>query len=562
MPVTALDHLLWRLAIDLPEVTVAGVIYETERPTLGRARRAQRFLRLLRDRDFRVYAASRIASAFKARAMGVSDSVLRVIHAAPREPNGPSLSLEAFADRCRTRGVAFLVTRNLHDAASLDFVRRLEPDLGLIYGTRILKPALFTLPRRGSINIHKHRLPDYRGCGAPGLWELRDKRPDLTVTVHRVVADVDAGGILGERSIPIEPLDTLDSLGMKADVVGVDLLVDVLRDESAGRAVERPQGTGGQLYKGFHPHQVRALERRIQAGRLQWRPVYTRNRLKLLARTAALPFVALRNRRRRREKRFPITVLYHHLTSDRPKFMSLPTAEFARHVRFLKRHYRIVSLDEAVAMLAKDEVAEPTVVLTLDDGYAENFVGLRAIVELERVPVTICVCTRHVADRSELAHDVERGERGFPSMSWDEVRYLDRHGVTIASHTRTHHDCGTGSYADLVSEIAGARRDLETELGHRVDIFAFPKGKPRNVSPAAYRIALQHYSVVMSASAGGNGGPFVPPGELRRYCHPDTIWELELQLQALLDRPVPPLPAPRDIGASPAIPQLAPKDLS
>ena len=109
--------------------------------------------------------------------------------------------------------------------------------------------------------------------------------------------------------------------------------------------------------------------------RPQWRPVYTRNRLKLILRTAALPFVALRNRRRRRRKRFPIVVLYHHLTSDRPKFMSLPTAQFARHVRFLQRHYRIVSVDEAVAMLAKDEVPEPTVVLTLDDGYAENFSG-------------------------------------------------------------------------------------------------------------------------------------------------------------------------------------------
>ena len=135
------------------------------------------------------------------------------------------------------------------------------------------------------------------------------------------------------------------------------------------------------------------------------------------------------------------------------------------------------------------------------------------------------------------------------------MRCLDRHGVTIASHTRTHHDCGTGGYAELVAEIAGSRRDLEIELGHRIDVFAFPKGKPRNVSPAAYRLALQHYSVVMSASAGENTGPFVPPGELRRYCHPDTIWELELQLQALLDRAAPPLPVPQDAEPWPARPQ-------
>jgi peptidoglycan/xylan/chitin deacetylase (PgdA/CDA1 family)/folate-dependent phosphoribosylglycinamide formyltransferase PurN len=546
LPVPALEHLLWRLTLDLPEVTVAGILYETDRPTLTHGKRARRAFRLLDDADFRVYAAARIASAVRARAVGMSDWLLRVVHAAPRHPNGPPLSLESFAERSRTRGVAFHITRDLHDASSLDFVRTLDADLGLIYGTRILKPGLFTLPRRGSINIHKHRVPDYRGCGAPGLWELRDGCPDLTMTVHRVVADVDAGGILGERTIPIEPFDTLESLAMKADVVGVDLLIDVLRSETLGRSVERPQGAGGQLFKGYKPHHVHAIERRIRSQRAAWRPAFTRDRLKLIVRTAALPFVALRNWRRRQQKRFPITVLYHHLTSDRPKFMSLPTIEFARHVRFLKRHYRIVSLDEAVRMLARNEVPEPTVVLTLDDGYADNFVGLRAIVELERVPVAICVCTQHVTDRSELAHDIQRGERGFPSMGWNEVRYLDRHGVTIASHTRTHHDCGTGGYAELVAEIAGSRRDLETKLGHRVDVFAFPKGKPRNVSPAAYRLALQHYSVVMSASGGENRGPFGPPGELRRYCHPDTIWELELQLQSLLDRQMPRLPVPQD----------------
>jgi methionyl-tRNA formyltransferase len=557
MPVAALEHLLWRLALDLPDVKVAGVLYEMPRPPLSRGQRLRRFFRLFRDRTFRAYAAARVGAALETRALAASDWMLRAIHAAPRDPNGSPLSLESFVEASRRHGVSFRVTRDAHDHESLEFVRSLDADVGLIYGARILKPALFSLPRRGSINIHKHRLPDYRGSGPAGLWELRDGRSDLTVTVHRVVAEVDAGNILGERTFPIEPLDTLESLGMKADVVGVDLLVDVLRSERLGHPAERPQGAGGTLYAKYAAHHIHALERRIRSQRVEWHPEYTRGRVKLVARSLALPFLAFRNHRRRRLKRFPVVVLYHHLTSDRPKFMSLPTAELARHVHFLKRHYRIVSLDEAVALLKNDEVTSPTVVLTFDDGYAENFVGLRAIVELERVPVTICVCTQHVANRSELAHDVQRGEVGFPSMGWDEVRYLERHGVAIASHTRTHHDCGTGSYEQLVSEIAGSRRDLEAALGHTVEIFAFPKGKPGNVSPAAYRLALQHYSVVLSASAGDNTAPFVPPGELRRFCHPQSLWELELQLQSLLERPVPPLPVPQDADSSPAVPRLA-----
>jgi peptidoglycan/xylan/chitin deacetylase (PgdA/CDA1 family)/folate-dependent phosphoribosylglycinamide formyltransferase PurN len=543
-----LQHLLWRLALDLPEAQVVGVLYETARPPLPASRRIRRWARLARDPQFLRYIGHRVVGSLSARAERLLDGALRFIHAAPEEPNGPPLSLDGLVEPWRSRGVAFHVTRDLHDAESLAFVRSLEADLGLIYGTRILKPALFAIPKRGSINIHKHKVPDYRGGGAAGLWEMADGRTEQTVTVHRVVEQVDAGAVLGERTFAIEPLDTLESVQMKADVVSVDLIVDVIRDEASGRSLERPQPTGGRLYKGCQPHQQHAIECRIRATRTAWRASYMRPLLKRLARVPLLPLQAIRNHRRRRTKTFPIIVLFQHLTSDRPKRMALPTAQFARHVRYLKKHYRIVSLQRAVELLQTGSVDAPTVVLTLDDGYAENFKGLRAIAELEQVPFTVCVCTQHVTDRSELPHDVARGEHGFPSLGWEDVRYLDRHGVEIASHTRTHFDCGTGDYARLVHEIAGSKRELEAELGHPVTTFAFPKGMPENIPALANGIALQHYPVVLSAACGQNVAPMHPPMEIRRYGHPDSLLELELQVQELLDPPVPPRPVPAELA--------------
>ena len=543
-----LRHLLWRLAIDLPDARVVGVLYETARPALPRAKRVQRFLRLLGDRQFIRYVGHRVVTAGTACAGRMLDAALRFVHAAPAEPNGPPLSVEALSEQAQADGISFHVTADVHDAASLAFVRELRADLGLIYGTRILKPALFTIPRRGSINIHKHKVPDYRGSGAPGIWELADGCAEQTVTVHRVVEEVDAGAVLGERSFPIEPLDTLESVQMKADVIGVDLIVDVLRDEALGRSVERPQPHGGRLYKGFAPHRQHALECQIRRSRPRWRPAYWRPLPKRLARLPLLMTAAIRNHRRRRARRFPVVVLFHHLTSDRPKRMALPTAEFARHVRFLKKHYRIVSLDRAVDMLRSGVVDAPTVVLTLDDGYAENFKGLRAIAELEQVPFTMCVCTTLVGSHGELPHDIARGEHGFPSMGWEEIRYLDRHGVAIASHTRTHFDCGQGDYAQLLDEIAGSKRDLAAQLGHPVNAFAFPKGMPENIPALANGLALQQYDVVMSAACGPNVPPMQPPMEIRRYGHPESLLELELQIQELLDPAVPPRPIPEGVG--------------
>jgi folate-dependent phosphoribosylglycinamide formyltransferase PurN/peptidoglycan/xylan/chitin deacetylase (PgdA/CDA1 family) len=549
-----LQHLLWRLTLDLPEAQVVGVLYETARPPLPRARRLRRFLKLLPDPLFRSYVRHKAIRLVRSAGERAVDAALRVIHAAPAEPNGAPLSLERLITEWRSQGVAFHITRDLHDADSLSFVRELNGDLGLIYGTRILKPSLFTIPRRGSINIHKHKVPDYRGGGAPGIWEMAEGCTEQTVTVHRVVEEVDAGAVLGERSFPIEPFDSLESVQMKADVIGVDLIIDVLRDEALGRTVERPQPTGGRLYKGCHGHVQHALECRIRRSRPRWRPRPMRPLWTRILRVPLLPMRAVENHRRRRTKSFPVIVLFHHLTADRPKHMGLPTTEFARHVRYLKKHYRIVSLARAVDMLRNSEVDAPTVVLTLDDGYAENFNGLRAIAELEQVPFTLCVCTDHVSEQSEFAHDIARGEHGFPAMSWDDVRYLDRHGITIASHTRTHFDCGLGNYARLVEEIAGSKGELETQLGHPVEAFAFPKGMPRNIPPLANGIALQHYPVVMSAACGPNVPPMHPPMEIRRYAHPDSLLELELQVQELLDPAIPPRPVPEGFALSSALP--------
>jgi folate-dependent phosphoribosylglycinamide formyltransferase PurN/peptidoglycan/xylan/chitin deacetylase (PgdA/CDA1 family) len=542
-----LRHLVWRLQLDLPEVTLAGVLYETARPPLARGKRIERMGRLLGDAQFLRYVAHKAQRSMRDRVEHVVDRALRAIHAAPENLNGPALTLDGLVEECAARGVAFHVTRDLHDAASLAFVRGLGADIGLIYGTRILKPALYDIPARGSINIHKHKVPEYRGGGPPGLWELQDGCTEQTVTVHRVVEEVDAGVVLGERTFPIEPFDDLESVQMKADVVSVDLIVDVLRDERLGRTIGRPQPTGGRLFKGYSAHRTHAIECAIRRSRPRWKPAYQCSLPKRLARIAALPLLALRNRRRARTHSHPVIVLFHHLTSDRPKRLGMPTSQLAKQVRYLKKHYRIASLPDAVEMLRRGGVDAPTVVLTLDDGYAENFMGLRAIAELERVPFTVCVCTDHVTHRSELPHDVVRGEHGFPSMGWDQVRYLDRHGVTIACHTRTHFDCGQGDYARLVDEIAGSKQELEARLGHPVDTLAFPKGKPANIPPLAHALALQHYAVIMSAGGGANVPPMQEPIELRRYSQPDSVVELELQVQEILDRPVPPRPVPHGV---------------
>ena len=535
VPPSRLRHFLWRLVTDLPEVEVAGMLYETSRPPLPLSKRLSRLSGLVQDREFRAFAFHKLVGQFRSRVSNSFDRLLRLIHACPESPNGPPISLDSLTEYCKANGIAFRVTSDFHAQESLDFVRAVAPHLGVIFGTRILKPQLFAIPSRGSINIHKHKVPDYRGSGAPGIWEMRDGRDEATVTVHRVLASVDAGAVLGERTFRIDPFDTLVSVGLKADVLAIDLLVDVLRSESRGCSVEVPQTSEGTVYKGFKDHQLFAIERSIRAKRTTYKSSRGRPAHKLIMRTLAYPALLFRNLHRRRRKNFPVIILFHHLITDKPKTLGLPTDHFLKHIRFLKKHYRIASLPEAVEMLKRNEVPVPTVVLTFDDGYAENFLGLRAVIEAENVPVALFVCTQAVSDGSEFDHDLNRNEHGFPALTWDQVRYFDRHDVTIGSHTRNHFDCGSGDVQALTAEIAGSHEDLRRELGHDVLFFSFPKGMEENMSEAAVQLAGQHYPYVFSAIHGANCGSLAPGCRFYRCAYPASIWEVELLLQSLLE---------------------------
>lgn len=90
-------------------------------------------------------------------------------------------------------------------------------------------------------------------------------------------------------------------------------------------------------------------------------------------------------------------------------------------------------------------------------------------------------------------------------MTWDHVRALSRAGNDIESHSRSHRVLQTLDDADLESEIAGSRADLEAQLGRPVRAIAYPVGRRlgsgterirEHIARAGYRIGLSNASGV------------------------------------------------------------------
>lgn len=460
----------------------------------------------------------------------LGDWLLRLAHACPALPNGPTgFTLEDLEAACGRAGASLRVVPDVHAPQAIEFLREHKPDLGVLYGGIRLGAPLEEAPRQGWLDLY----PPPRAAGRPNG---ADADAGITVAVRRLKAGEKAWSIIRTATVPHQVLDTPAGLALKASLVGRDLLVGALAGFTGGR----PETRTAEAAAGLPAVPPRSSPLPTAAAELEAalpldapaRPAW-----KLLLRTALfLPWVVARNWVRRLRGSFPVVILFHHVLSDRPHHLGISTERFLGQVEYLRRHYRIVGLDEAVELLRGGRVPVPTVVLTFDDGYQENFLTLRAVAEETGIPLTVFVCTEPARTQREFEHDVRRGERGFLPLTWEQIEKLGREGIEIGSHTRTHFDCGRSSRPLLVSEIAGSKADLEERLGRPPRFFSFPWGKPENMSREALRIALASYPHALSACGGANfPGDYRDHWHLRRCAHPNHPWELELTLQSVLE---------------------------
>lgn len=255
--------------------------------------------------------------------------------------------------------------------------------------------------------------------------------------------------------------------------------------------------------------------------------------------------------RRASEPRFAI-LCYHRIgTGGIPFYSELPAQTFEKQMRYLRKRYRIISLDQLIQEMNHPERLDPAVSITFDDGYRDLFTEAFPVLQEYRVPATIfltvgCIETGEVAwyDRVFLALQIAPGdaldlmldgprrfalssgasriraaveiitylrsvsrscreqccaalERQVPlpaselrdrMLSWEQVRTMDRAGISFGSHTMSHPVLSRQTPREMETELLESKRILEQRLGHPVESFAFPFGKREECGGTAREI--------------------------------------------------------------------------
>lgn len=135
-----------------------------------------------------------------------------------------------------------LVVASVNDAECVAFIRDRAPDVIAVCGTSVLKPEVFTLAPKGTVNIHTGITPEYRSAD-PIFWALYRGEPEkVGVTIHYIDRGIDTGPILHQETVPVYAEDSLASIYVRCIRRGAELYWRALDEIENGspRTVRRP----------------------------------------------------------------------------------------------------------------------------------------------------------------------------------------------------------------------------------------------------------------------------------------------------------------------------------
>jgi methionyl-tRNA formyltransferase len=168
---------------------------------------------------------------------------------APDKPagRGQRLTESAVKQYAVTNGLKILQPEKLKNPEFLEELRSLEADLQVVVAFRMLPEVVWSMPAKGTINLHASLLPQYRGA-APINWALINGEKESGVTTFFLKQEIDTGDILFTEKVTLTGVETAGELHDRLMYKGAGLLVKTVKGIQSGRYNEHPQS---QLAEGI-----------------------------------------------------------------------------------------------------------------------------------------------------------------------------------------------------------------------------------------------------------------------------------------------------------------------
>jgi len=155
---------------------------------------------------------------------------------------------------------------SVNDKECLDLIIKIQPDIIIVNGTRIIGKRLLEATKTLFINTHVGITPEYRGVHG-GYWALRnDDIKNCGVTIHKVDVGIDTGDIISQNKIEVTNRDNFVTYPFlqisKAIVMMKEVLITIENDQL--RTYKKEGTSVSKLW--YHPTLTGYLYHRIFKG--------------------------------------------------------------------------------------------------------------------------------------------------------------------------------------------------------------------------------------------------------------------------------------------------------
>jgi peptidoglycan/xylan/chitin deacetylase (PgdA/CDA1 family) len=168
-----------------------------------------------------------------------------------------------------------------------------------------------------------------------------------------------------------------------------------------------------------------------------------------------------------------VPILMYHYISEPPsgadKYrvdLSVAPDDFAAQMAYLTENgFETVDLyDLSLAITGKRELPEKPVIITLDDGYVDNYQNAFSILQEYGLDATFFVVTQFI----------DEGRDDY--LTWDMIEEMAAAGMRIEPHSKTHPDLSEAERDYVIFEALGSQETIAAHIGYTPRYFCYPGG--------------------------------------------------------------------------------------
>ncbi|MCK4859657.1 MAG: polysaccharide deacetylase family protein, partial [Candidatus Omnitrophica bacterium] len=123
--------------------------------------------------------------------------------------------------------------------------------------------------------------------------------------------------------------------------------------------------------------------------------------------------------------RYTVPILMYHRFGYEESSLFVEPENFACQMAYLKdKNYNVISLDELVKGIKSNRnFAHNSVVITIDDGYKDNYTYGYPVLKKHNFPATIFIIANFMGNK-----------KGY--LTWEEIKVMSEQGISFGGHTK------------------------------------------------------------------------------------------------------------------------------